>query len=80
MLLAVFFALSRNVCRFKVRSPESSPFYVELLDQKYGFAELRVDPKVSSNITKMSSFILEIEASDCDEHYRTTSRFVYDIF
>uniref|UniRef100_A0A094ZFL6 Uncharacterized protein n=1 Tax=Schistosoma haematobium TaxID=6185 RepID=A0A094ZFL6_SCHHA len=63
-----------KVCRFKVHSPESSPFYVELLDQKYGFAELRVDPKVSSNITKMSSFILEIEASDCDEHYRTTSR------
>ncbi|CAH8513929.1 unnamed protein product [Schistosoma rodhaini] len=63
-----------KVCRFKIHSPESSLFYVELLDQKYGFAELRVDPKLSSNITKTSSFVLEIEASDCDEHSRTTSR------
>ncbi|KAH8861397.1 hypothetical protein KSF78_0007489, partial [Schistosoma japonicum] len=65
-----------KVCRFRIYSPESSSFYIELLDQKYGFAELRVDPKIYSNITKASSFIFEIEASDCDEHPHTTSRFV----
>ncbi|CAH8523194.1 unnamed protein product [Heterobilharzia americana] len=63
-----------KACRFKVYSPENLPFYVELLDQKYGFAELRVDPKTLPSITKTSSLILEIEAMDCDEQPHTSSR------
>ncbi|KAK4469720.1 hypothetical protein MN116_007244 [Schistosoma mekongi] len=63
-----------KACRFRIYGPESSSFYIELLDQIYGFAELRVDPKIYSNITKASLFILEVEASDCDEHPHTTSR------
>nr|CAH8839723.1 unnamed protein product [Trichobilharzia regenti] len=63
-----------KACRFNVHSSENLPFYVELLDMKYGFAELRVDPKISSNIKNTSSLVLEIQAIDCNEQPKTSPR------